>query len=96
MALHMHVDDTQLYCFYVKSTNDPNNSLSVMTHCVEDVRVWMTQSLLIKRDEDKTESLVLSSPYYRDSSLKVEDAAISGFVQCHNLGCIFDSKCDMK
>ena len=100
MALHIYADDTQMYCFFnVKSTNDASNALSMMTQCVEDVRVWMTQSLL-KLNEDKTEFLVITSPHFqesvRDTSLKVGDAVISSSPQCRNLGVIFDSKLDMK
>ena len=90
MALHIYADDTQMYCFFnVKSTNDANNALSLMTQCVEAVRVWMTQSLL-KLNEDKTEFLVISSPYFHesvcDTSLKVGDVVISSSAQCRNLG----------
>ena len=89
-----------MYCFVnVKSTYDANNALSLMTQCVEEVRVWMTQSLL-KLTEDKTDFLVISSPYFHesvcDTLLKVGDAVISSSVQCRNLGVIFDSKLDMK
>ena len=102
MALHIYiyVDDTQMYCFYnVKSTNDANNALSLMTQCVQDMRVWMTQSLL-KLNEDKMEFLVISSPHCQesvsDTSLKVGEAVISSSAQCCNLGVTFDSKLDMK
>ena len=100
MALHIYADDTQMYCFFdVKSTNEANNALSVLTQCVEDVRIWMTQSLL-KLNEDKTEFLVISSPYYqelvRHTTLKVGDAVISSSEQCRNLGVIFDSKMNLK
>ena len=65
-----------------------------MTLCVKDVRVWMTQPVL-KLNEDKTEFLIISSPYFQesvhDTSLKVGDA-----VKCHILGVIFDSKLVMK
>ena len=89
-----------MYCFFnIKSTNDANNALSLMTQCVEAVRVWITQSLL-KLNEDKTEFLVISSPYFHesvsDTSLKVGDVVISSSAQCRNLGVIFDSKLDMK
>ena len=52
----------------VKSTNDANNALSLMTQCVEAVRVWMTQSLL-KLNEDKTD--FLSSPLPISTNLSV-------------------------
>ncbi len=100
MALHIYADDTQIYCFFdVKSTNDANSSLSALTQCVEAVRNWMTQALL-KLNDDKTEFLVISSPYYQESvrhtSLKVGDAVISSSEQCRNLGVIFDSKMNLK
>ena len=100
MAQHIYANDTNMYCFCnVKSTNDANNALSLMTQCVEAVRVWITQCL-IKLNKDKTEFLVISSPYFHesvcDTSPKVGDAVISSSAQCRNLGVIFDSKLDMK
>ena len=87
MALHIYADDTQMYCFFnVKSTYDANNTLSLMTQCVEAVRVWMTRvQSLLKLNEYKTEFLVISSPYFHesvcDTSLKVGDAVISSSAQ---------------
>jgi hypothetical protein len=100
MALHIYADDTQIYTFFnVKSSTDANDALSALTKCIEDVRVWMTQSLL-KLNEDKTEFLVISSPYYQESvsktSLNVGDAVITSAEHCRNLGVVFDSKMDMK
>ena len=83
----------------MKSTDGANRALSLMTQCVEDVRTWMTQSLL-KLNEDKTEFLVVSSPYYqeivRHTTMAVGDAVISSSEQCRNLGVIFDSKMNLK
>ena len=100
MSLHIYADDTQIYCFFkVKSSPDADNALLAITQCVDDVRIWMAQSLL-KLNEDKTEFLVISSPHYqqlvRGTSITVGDAVINSTVQCRNLGVIFDSKMDMK
>ena len=94
----LHADDTQMDCFFnVKSTNDANNALSLMTQCVEDMCVWMTQSLL---KDDNSQFLVISSPHSQesvhDTSLTVGDVVISSSVQCRNRGVMFGSKLDMK
>ena len=100
MSLHIYADDTQIYCFFkAKSPSSADNALVALTSCIDDVRAWMTQALL-KLNEDKTEFLVLSSPYYQENlcniSAKVGDAVITSATQCRNLGVIFDSKLDMK
>ena len=100
MALHIYADDTQIYCFFnPKSPTDAGNALSILTRCIDDVRAWMNQALL-KLNEDKTEFLVISSPYHqenlRNTSITVGDAVITSATQCRNLGVIFDAKLDMK
>ena len=99
-----------LFCIYMlplsKIIKSHNMALHIYAddtqmYCFFNVKstVWMTQSLL-KLNEDKTEFLVISSPYFHesvcDASLKVGDAVISSSAQCRNLGVIFDSKLDMK
>ena len=100
MALHIYADDTQLYCFFdTKSSTEAASALSAMMKCIEDVQAWMGQSRL-KLNEDKTEFLVVSSPYYQETvrkiSLQMGDVVIKAAAKCRNLGVIFDSKLDMK
>ncbi len=100
MALHIYADDTQIYCFFnVKSSTDADNALASLTKCVEDVRAWMTQSLL-KLNDDKTEFLVMSSPHFQQTvckkSMTIGDAVINSTQQCRNLGVTFDARMDLK
>ena len=100
MALHIYADDTQLYCFFdTKSSSEAASALSAMMKCIDDVQEWMSQSRL-KLNEDKTEFLVVSSPYFQETvrkiSLQMGDIEIKAAEKCRNLGVIFDSKLDMK
>ena len=60
---HLYADDTQLYI-----SLDPNNelnfssSLKNVEHCIADIRLWITQSLL-KLNDNKANILYLASPH---------------------------------
>lgn len=98
MELHIYADDTQLYCFFdVKSSSEASDSADKIARCVKDIQSWMT-SVRLKLNDDKTEFLVISSPYHNQPKLsfKVGDVNISASKSCRNLGVIFDSHLDFK
>ena len=100
MIYHIYADDTQIYYYFdAKSETSAVNSRILIENCIEEIREWMTQSRL-KLNDDKTEFLVISLPYYKnklkDVCLNIGDSQIQTSPHCRNLGVIFDSNMDMK
>ena len=100
MALHIYADDTQLYCFFdPKSPSAASQSLDMLSACIDDIRIWMTQTRL-KLNDDKTEFIIISSPHHhhkvKNLTLKIGDTIITSARKCRNLGVIFDSAMNMK
>ena len=58
----MYADDTQLYIAFGHS--DPVSYLNQLNACIFDIRSWMITNKL-KINYDKTEFLVITSPYVK-------------------------------
>ena len=98
MELHIYADDTQLYCFFnVKSPQEAEAATKKITSCVADIQCWMTD-VRLKLNDDKTEFLVISSPYHDQPKLSFNlgQVNISASTSCRNLGVIFDSHLNFK
>ena len=100
MSLHVHADDTQLYCcFKPKSDLSREAAIKCAEACVDDIRNWMDTAKL-KLNTDKTELLVISSPHNKpgvsDVTVRVGDVAVVSSDTCRNLGVIFDRTLSMK
>ena len=58
----MHADDMQLYISLDLDNNDElSSSLENLKHCIEEIRLWMTQNML-KLNDDKTDIIYSISP----------------------------------
>ena len=95
IMFHIYADDTQIYIsFSASNTSEASNRLIKLQNCIHDVRSWMTYNKL-KLNDDKTEFLVISSPYYQDSlaktHLRIGNSVISPSKTARNLGVMFDN-----
>jgi hypothetical protein len=96
---HLYADDTQLYLSF-DLINPPTSSdrIQKLERCLVEIQAWMTKNKL-KLNEDKTEIIILSSPFNRQEinveHIQVGTAAISPALSVRNLGVIFDSHLTM-
>uniref|UniRef100_A0A8C6XR48 Reverse transcriptase domain-containing protein n=1 Tax=Naja naja TaxID=35670 RepID=A0A8C6XR48_NAJNA len=87
---HQYADDTQLY---ISTPNQISDALSVMTRCLDAVRIWMDGNML-RLNPAKTEWLYI--PASR-SSLECPSLTIGGVVlppvdRARNLGVLLDAR----
>lgn len=97
---HIYADDTQIYIsFSASDTSEASNRLIKLQNCIHDIRSWMTHNKL-KLNDDKTEFLVISSPYYQNSftktHLRIGNTIISPSKTARNLGVMFDNVLNMN
>ena len=91
---HSYVGNTQLYI-----SLDPGNELNFscswknLEHCIDDIRLWMTQNLL-RLNDNKTIIIYLPSPHWLKSlktpALQMGASSITPNRSVKNLGVIFD------
>jgi hypothetical protein len=88
---HIYADDTQLYCsFDIHTINDVIGSVST---CISDIRSWMIRNKL-KINDDKTEFLLITSPYSKlseDIKISIGQSEISPSTSCKSLGVMLDN-----
>ena len=95
---HAYSDDTQLY---KSSTVDQlSDVIQSMTRCILDVRDWMTENRL-KLNEEKTEAMIVSSPYVARSlslpeSLVIDNTVVNFSNSVKNLGVTFGSDLSLE
>ena len=69
-----------------------------MEKCVGENREWMRKNML-KLNDERTEVLVISTPYFTDRlhaiQLRIGDAGVQASESTHNLGVIFDNNLDI-
>ena len=96
--LHTYADDTQLYLSF-DASDDISECLNRMEECVGDIREWMMKNML-KLNDEKTEVLVISTPYFTDklkeTNLRVGDASVRANESARNLVVMFDNTLDMS
>ncbi len=96
--IHTYADDTQLYLSFDASA-DMSICIGKMEKCVCEIKEWMKQNML-KLNDDKTEVLVMSTPYFnsrfRGTQMKIGDADVQVNDSARNLGVIFDNNLDMS
>ena len=100
LQLHIYADDTQIYgSFNIKSQDHATSVLASIEACINDVRCWMSSSKL-KLNDDKTEFLLITSPYYKNAfknlTLSIGQVEIIPTDKAKNLGVFFDQLMDMK
>ena len=67
LSYHFYADDTQLYItFDPKSECSLHESITHVEKCAMDIKIWMSKKML-KLNDDKTEVLYISSPYFQKS-----------------------------
>jgi hypothetical protein len=100
LSYHLYADDSQLYIsFDILDEGDITDTIDKVQCCVSDIKSWMTAKKL-KLNEEKTEVLMLSSPYYKDKltirDFKVDTATVTATPSARNIGVIFDNHLNMK
>ena len=69
LSFHSYADDTQLYLsFEASSLSDLQKTIAKVEDCVLDIKRWMSDNLL-KLNDDKTEVLIVTSPYFKKEFL---------------------------
>ena len=99
VAYHLYADDTQLYLsFDAQIGSSVDSCFFALQECVQKVKSWMTASKL-KLNGDKTEVLVVTSPYYQKllpkSVFKIDNAVIIPKSAVRNIGVLFDDTMSM-
>ena len=92
---HFYADDTQLYItFNPRSECSLHESIACVEKCAMDIKIWMSKKML-KLNDDKTEVLYISSPYFQKSlpnpTLKIDQSSITPTTSARNIGVIFDN-----
>ena len=94
LLYHLYADDTQLYVSFKLGSDDLLFSAKFSIEmCVQEINNWMILNGL-KRNEEKTELLLLSSRYRPSPSLEGETIQSSSSVR--NLGVILDPSVDVE
>ena len=72
--IHIYADDTQLYISF--KCKDPLESVTKLSMCISDIRVWMIKNKL-KINDSKTKFIIFRSPLLKqnlsDLSVSVGD-----------------------
>ena len=97
---HLYADDTQLYVSLDLGNNDEfSSSLQNLKHCIEEIRLWMTQNML-KLNDDKTDIIYMASPHCAKSlltpGLDIGESCINPSSTVRNLGVLFDKYLTMS
>ena len=100
MRFHLYADDTQLYhSFNFTDPSSQKECLEIVQNCVLQVKSWMASNKL-KLNDDKTEVLVITSPFYKNklniSQFSIDDTDIPISTNARNIGVIFDQQLSMK
>ena len=59
IGYHIYADDTQLYISF--KGKDPLDSLTKLSMCISDIRLWMIKNKL-KINDSKTKFIIFQSP----------------------------------
>ena len=100
LSYHLYADDTQLYMsFDIQDDKDIQSKILKVQLCVAEIKSWMTRNML-KLNDDKTEILFISSPYYHDQvsvdSVQIGNTAVAPTTSARNIGIIFDEHMSMN
>ena len=97
LNFHMYADDTKLYIAFDHS--DSVSYLNQLNACILDIRSWMITNK-VKINDNKTEFLVITSPYVKLSSpdfqLNVGSCTIDTSSSVRNLGVLFVSHMNLE
>ena len=91
-SFHAYADDTQIYIAF--KSNDTYDTISKLELCLAEIRQWMIKHKL-KLNDNKTELIVISSPYMSKELNTIKVSIGNEMVTCsrnvRNLGFIMDS-----
>jgi hypothetical protein len=98
---HMYADDIQLFMNF--NPSDPSSiqsSLTMLSNCITDIKLWMTNNML-KLNDTKTEFFIAISPHNRlkmpsNIQLKIGTEYVLPSDSVRNLGVIFDNQLSMS
>ena len=96
---HSYADDVTLYMFAdPKRADSMDQALQSLSNCIAQLQNWM-ESNMLKLNCEKTEFLVISSPYYRkhveNVTLTISDISIEAGSSARCLGVQFDATLKM-
>ena len=100
LKFHFYADDTQIYLnFSAQQQLSFDECLSQVENCIVAIKSWMTQNLL-KLNDEQTEILFITSPYYQKRlifrEVLVDKTAVKSSNSARNIGVMFDNNMDMK
>ena len=100
LTFHIYADDTQIYAsFSITSKDELLRVLANVVACIQEIKSWMSKCKL-KLNGEKTEFMVITSPYYRNVvkqvSLNISDVDIMQAQRVRNLGVMFDTVMNMR
>ena len=98
---HMYADDIQLFLNF--NPSDPNSiqsALSRLSNCISEIKLWMTNNMLMLND-NKTEFFIAVSPHNRrklpsNIHLQIGNNVIIPSDTVRNLGVLFDGQLSMS
>ena len=99
LSYHFYADDTQLYItFDPKSQSSLQESIACVEKYATDIKISMSK--MLKLNDDKTEVLYITSPYFQKSlpnlTLKIDQSSLTPTTSARNIGVIFDNSNQMK
>jgi hypothetical protein len=100
VSFHFYADDTQLYIsFDISKGNGTKEAMQKVEKCIVKIMDWMAKNFL-KLNGDKTEVLILGSPYNLRNleipELHIGDNTIKPSISVRNIGAIFDASMTME
>ena len=91
-AVTFYADDTQLYVEC--PSNDRTDASRQLTECVEDLRRWLTDNILLL-NEDKTEAILFRSSRPVTSTINIGGSVAQLKPTVHDIGVVLDTRLDM-
>ena len=80
VSYHTYADDTQLYLTFRPGV-DINNACGRLEECISDIKRWMLCNKL-KLNDEKTEVLLLGSPYFLKQEESARERALCQLTEC--------------
>ena len=97
---HLYADDSQIYLSCDSGSFDSlAHTVDRLQQCVSSVKAWMIRNKL-KLNDDKTEIILITSPYYTSyfkiNEFRIDDTTVTPVKYVKNIGVYFDNNMNMK